>query len=156
MVVQVGRRVLRRVAAVTTPVIQPTWVEMPAGEASGAGPAYPVDASAVLVHRGNKVYVLFDDPTAQAEALEGPDARPLSMEEMWQVESDMPGTFLGALLSQTSERHAAERRGPLRLGDFIHRVAIALRIKECEACSRRRQRLNRFIVWGWWRTRRSA
>jgi hypothetical protein len=151
-VVQVVGRVLRRVAAVTTRVIQPTWVEMPAGEASGVGAADPVDASAVLVHRGHKVYVLFDDPTAQAEALERPDVRPLSVEEMWQIESEMPGTFLGALLAQTNERYAANRRGPLGLGDFIHRVAIALRISECEACGRRRKRLNRFIVWGWWRT----
>lgn len=146
--VQVGRRLLRQVAAVTTRMTKQAWVEMPADEAAGAG---TVDASAVLVHRGNKVYVLFDDPTAQAEALERPDMRLVSVEEMWQVESEMPGTFLGALLAQTNERYAADQAGPLGLGDFIRRVAIALRINECEACTRRRQRLNRFIVWGWWR-----
>lgn len=42
---------------------------------------------------------------------------------------------------------------PVGLGDAFARVSSFVGLHSCEGCKKRRHRLNRLKVWGWWRTK---
>jgi hypothetical protein len=135
---------------VVTGALEATWVQMPVGETAEVSPKYDVGASAVLVYRGDKVFILVEDTAVLAKVLAKPDVQRLSVDEMRQIERGIPGTFLGALIAHAEEDNA-EGRLPVRLGDVIRRITVVLRIRECGSCAQRHNALNRFIIWRWWR-----
>lgn len=122
------------------------WIEMPvvASDAPGAParPKYPVDASAMLVYRGPKVYVSF---TGRGDrGMTGhPDVRRLTPAEARAFEE----SFSFPLPTPGARRAG----GPLGLGDLVSRVTHGMGITECSGCQRRRSLLNKLVVWGWWR-----
>jgi hypothetical protein len=135
------------------------WLEMPTvaegGNPSRPRPKYQVASRAVLVYREDKVYVHLGDETTRAAVKAHPDVRTLSATEIRELERTRPFIRLaadGALepLDASWERQRAERSAVL-LGDVIARLARAVGIAECGPCKRRRRRLNRIPLWGWWR-----
>lgn len=123
-----------------------TWVEMPVvekPEATGVRPKYPLDVGALIIYRGPKAYLAFEDEAARASVMEHADVRLLPPAEGFEFEQNAGiGPF------ETRQ----ERRRVTRLGDLVHRLAKRAGIAECADCRRRRRRLNKVIVWGWWRT----
>jgi hypothetical protein len=127
------------------------WIEMPvaAGDADGHGarPKYPVEASALLVYRGSKVYVSFSG-RGDHGTTRRPDVRRLTPAEARAFEE----SFSFPLPSPPPPAPGARQAGaPLGLGDLVSRLTHRVGIAECGGCRRRRSLLNRLVVWGWWR-----
>lgn len=122
------------------------WVEMPAVSgaptASAVRPKYPLDVSAIVVYRGPKAYIAVEDEVAQQAATRYPDVHLLTPSEGRALEESLSLPPLG-------ERY--DSSGTRRLGDVLHRVITAAGVADCDGCRKRRQGLNRVIVWGWWR-----
>jgi hypothetical protein len=122
------------------------WFEMPAvGDENRSGrsrPKYEIPSRALLVYHGQRVSVRLLEPADEVDFVGHPDVRRLSYRESEKLEVAYP--FVA---------HADNpiARKPLRLGDAVSRIAGTMRINECEPCRRRRRRLNRIIIWGWWR-----
>jgi hypothetical protein len=121
------------------------WIEMPVAASDGgrrAQPKYPVDASALLVYRGSKVYVSFSGRSDHGTTGH-PDVRRLTPVEAQAFEE----SFSFPLPSPGGREAGA----PLRLGDLVSRLTHGVGIAECSGCQSRRSLLNKFVVWGWWR-----
>ena len=128
------------------------WLEMPlaTGRPSGAParPGYPVEGSALLIYRGDKVYLASRGEAFTRELLEKPDVRWLSEAEARTLEASLPGVGAARLHSLGKARGqsvTSDRR--ILLGDLISRVTAGLGISECSACGQRKRKLNRITVW---------
>lgn len=135
----------------------PVWMEMPVSEDTLQGkparPRHAIEGNALLVYRGDKVYVAVRKTGAADTLLRQPDVRRLPADEAQRIEDSLPGGFgaakLHSLDAPSPDSQSRYRR--LGLGDLVSRVTGGLRIPECDACGRRKKRLNRLTVW---RTRR--
>lgn len=137
-----------------------TWLEMPVERWNVAGristqPQYPVEGSALMVYRGDKVYVA-SQAYQVAEGLgrrEG--VRQLTVDEARQLEVGLPGIGIARLEDLGSyPPQSTDTTKQLLLGDFISWVLRRLGIQECNACSQRKQKLNRIALWklrAWYR-----
>lgn len=128
-----------------------TWIEMPiVGGATGTHvrPKYPIESDAMLVYRGERVYVLLGNRVAMAQAHRHEDVRLMTPDESHVLEKRVPFPLTAAPLF-----HHNHGRPPLRLGDAIAYLAWRIGVAECAGCRRRRTSLNRLVIWGWWRNR---
>jgi hypothetical protein len=119
-------------------------------------PKYSVGSRAILVYRGEKVYVLLGDETARPELEGHSDVRRLLGKEAQGLEGKYP--FLPLLTRDVldpSRGRPDGAGGVLLLGDVIARLAKILGIIECEPCRKRRKLFNRLPLWGWWRPDRA-
>lgn len=129
------------------------WIEMPVvGNGTPDGrvqPKYPVETNATIVHKHGKVYIDFEDGSAQEEALRQPDCRRLTSTEGRELEETLPFP-----IASPAPRPSKEK-GPLTLGYVVAWVTGKLGIEKCPGCQQRRHKLlNRVVVWGWWRKAR--
>ena len=119
------------------------WVEMPAvfdaPTATAVRPKYPIDSSALIVYRGSKVYVVFEDERVRDEVIKYADVHLLTPTDGQQFEDSLPFP-----LPQEGQDYA--RGGAIRLGDVVHRVTKRLGLAECSGCRRRRRLLNRVVL----------
>lgn len=134
----------------------PVWVEMPVSEDTSPGkptrPRHTIKGNALLVYRNDKVYVALKEAEAADTLLLQSDVRQLTADEAQRIEESLPGIgaarlhSLGARSADSQSRH-----GRLGLGDLVSWVTSRLGIRECDACGRRKKRLNSLTIW---RTRR--
>lgn len=70
-----------------------TWLEMAAINTPGqpARAAHPIEGDALLVYRGDKVYVAIKQPAIAADLLQGADVRRLAANEAQNLEKRLPG-----------------------------------------------------------------
>jgi hypothetical protein len=126
-----------------------TWVEMPAvsdDPKAAVRPKYPLDVNALVIYRGSKAYLAFEDQRARHAVVEHADVRLLTSDEGLRFEQSVS-------LPPLEKRQEPGRVS--RLGDVVHRLTKRAGFTECAGCGRRRTQLNKVIVWGWWRTPRS-
>ncbi len=126
------------------------WLEMPVAVRTGvaddrARPKYPVETNALLVYQGEKVYVRFPDGTAQPPALNQADCRWLTHTEAHALEESLPFPV------SAPAAHHHDGKEPVGLGEVVAWLTSKAGIEQCSACGRRKTRLNRITVWGWWR-----
>jgi hypothetical protein len=125
-------------------MVSRTWLEVPANydtPTSAGRPKYPVSGSGLVVYRGSKAYVSFENASAKNELIRHPDVRALTLGEARRLEDGLPFP-LSQSLSGGSE---------VRLGDLVHQLTKRVGIAECGACRKRRRILNRVVIWAWWR-----
>jgi hypothetical protein len=119
---------------------------MPAVSGTSPGtrtrPKYPIDGSALVVYRGPNAYVAIAQRGTRAALTPHADVRVLAPQEARALEDDL------ALPPLAGRR---DRSAPVRLGDAVHGVLTRVGIRDCTGCRRRRRRLNKLTVWGWWR-----
>ena len=134
----------------------PVWVEMPVSEDTSSGkparPRHMIKGNALLVYRNDKVYVALKEAEAADTLLQQSDVRQLTADEAQRIEESLPG--IGAARLHSLGVPSADSQGRYRrlgLGDLVSRVTSRLGIPECDACGRRKKRLNGLTVW---RTRR--
>jgi hypothetical protein len=166
LVVQVGSWLLRSVGGVerhreSTIMTTATWMEMPVLQSVTSGgvarPRYAVEGNALLVYRGDKVFVATKEETVTADLMQKEGVRTLTQGEVQAIEATLPGVGASRLDGLGADRtDVAVKRNVLLLGDLISWLTSKLGIPECSACSRRKQRLNRYAVWrtAWWATPR--
>jgi hypothetical protein len=112
------------------------------GDAVGTPrPKYSFEVNALVIHRGDKAYVVLEDEAARAGFAHYSDVRLLTDEEGRKFEESLPYP-----MPPQSEK----RQNRVGLGDVISRLAKLVGLEECGDCRKRRQRLNRIPVWGWW------
>jgi hypothetical protein len=135
----------------------PVWMEMPVSEDTLQGkparPKHMIKGNALLVYRNDKVYVAVRETDTVDSLLRQSDVRQLTADEAHRIEDSLPGigaAKLNSLGASPADSHSRYRR--LGLGDLVSRVTSRLGIPECDACGRRKKRLNGLTVW---RTRRS-
>lgn len=134
----------------------PVWVEMPVSEDTPQGkparPRHMINGNALLVYRTDKVYVAVKEAEAADTLLRQSDVRQLTADEAQRIEESLPGIG-AARLHSLGARPADSQNGYRRLGlgDLVSRVTSRLGIRECDACGRRKKRLNSLTIW---RTRR--
>jgi hypothetical protein len=110
-------------------------------------PSHPIGGNAVLVYRGEHVFVAVDEAAA-ADLERYPDVRRLSRAESAELEATLPGGGLPPTRDQSRvEGRGAERGGRLGLGDLVAWITRRLGVPECAGCSKRRRRLNRIPLW---------
>lgn len=130
-----------------------SWLEMPVTGGAVANdpvrPVHEIGGSALLVYRGDRVYVTVDDPDLINRFTALPDVRVLSPDEVGDFEATLPGAgaFTGRRGARLDRADSAVKDGRLGLGDMISWLAGRLRIRECRACSQRRKTLNRVVSW---------
>lgn len=100
-------------------------------------PQHPIEGRALLVYRGEKVYVAPEEPAVVDRVARLPDVRRLARDEAVEFEATLPGQ--GAFPAKTS--------GHIGLGDAIAWLTGRLHIQECSACRRRKNWLNSVIAW---------
>jgi hypothetical protein len=134
----------------------PVWIEMPVSEDTPQGkparPRHMINGNALLVYRNDKVYVAVREAAAMEALLQQSDVRQLTADEAQRIEESLPGigaARLDSLGASSADSQSKYRR--LGLGDLVSRVTSRLGIRECDACGRRKTRLNSLTVW---RTRR--
>jgi hypothetical protein len=112
-------------------------------------PRHAIDGNAILVYRGEKVYVAQDKPGAIDRIAQLPDVRRLPQEEAVDFEATLPGG--GARSSHGHPRPGQaiwkDTSDSVGLGDVVSWLTSTLGIRECDACSQRKKRLNKFSVW---------
>ena len=125
------------------------WLEMPT---VGSGtpedslrPKYPIAGNAVLVYRGDKVYIAMEDGSARTEVAKQPEIRHLTPGEALQLEDSLPFPLVSF-----SRHDLVNNMEGVGLGDVVAWVTHKLGFTECPGCQRRRKWLNRVVVWGWW------
>jgi hypothetical protein len=129
------------------------WVEMPVVEGTIPGepvrPRHAIDGNAVLVYRGEKVYVALDKPGIIDGIARLPDVRRLAPDEAVKFEATLPGGGAFASHGYPHSGHAIrkETRDRAGLGDMVSWLTSTLGIQECGACSQRKKRLNKISVW---------
>jgi hypothetical protein len=128
-----------------------SWITMPlvgGGTAAEDRPSHPIGGNAVLVYRGEHVFVAVDE-AAVADLERYPDVRRLSRAESAELEATLPGGGLPATRANQSrvDGRRAERGGRLGLGDLVAWITRRLGVPECAGCSKRRRRLNRIALW---------
>jgi len=152
LVVLVGERLLPPVSrAKKVAMSTRQWFEMPiAGRdlEDRIRPKYPVENTALLVYQRDKVYVSFQDPTAQASLTKYSDVRPLAPADGRAFEEALP-----YLLPPPDSRNAGLRDRPVGLGDLVASITSRLRVRECHGCRQRKRWMNKVVIWGWWRGR---
>lgn len=130
----------------------PVWMEMPVSEDTLQGkparPRHAIEGSALLVYRGDKVYVAVQETGAADTLLRQPDVRQLPADEAQRIEDSLPGIGAAKLhsLSVPSDDSQSRYRR-LGLGDLVSRVTSRLGIPECDACGRRKKKLNALTIW---------
>ncbi len=134
------------------------WIEMPvAANDEGSHqdrPKYPIETSALLLYRGEMVYVPTRDKAIQGKALRHPDVRLLSKDEVRDMEATLK--FPISLIDDAAfaaQKDLLSRHTQVRLGDLVAWSTHKFRLNECHACRMRRTWLNRVVIWGWWRPR---
>jgi len=131
-----------------------TWIEMPVVSnpallGGSARPQYDVPGNAILVYRGEKVYVASQSERAAEELGQLVGVRQLSVDEARVLEASLPGVGIARLHSLGSDSHSMSSTGKrLRLGDAVTWITRRLGIQECDACRQRKEKLNRIA---WWR-----
>jgi hypothetical protein len=127
------------------------WIEIPAVGTGAADdpvrPKYPVRGRAFLMHKEGKVYVTFGDEGSQEDVLKEADCRRLTPAEGHAFEESLPVLIPRQLFSQPP-RNGRRLAG---LGDVVSWLTRLAGVTECGACQQRKRRLNRIVVWGWWR-----
>lgn len=130
----------------------PVWMEMPVSEGTRQGkparPKHKIDGNALLVYRGDKVYVAVRETDAADTLLRQPDVRRLTAGEAQRIEDSLPGIGVAKLdsLGAPSAGSQGRYRRP-GLGDLVSRVTNRLGIPECDACGQRKKRLNGLTIW---------
>jgi hypothetical protein len=101
---------------------------------------YDLEANAFVIYRGEKAFATFEDEAVPEQLLHHSDVRVLSDDEGRRFEETLPAPM------------GPPERRPRRtgLGDLISWLTIRVGIRECAGCGRRRKRLNKIAVWGWW------
>jgi hypothetical protein len=119
-----------------------SWLEIPAVGAATAQPRlkYDLEASALVIYRGDRAFATFEDEAVRESLLRHADVRALSDDEAREFEKTLP------LALPPPER----RTGRTGLGDLVSWLAGRVGINECAGCGRRRGKLNKIPVWGWW------
>ena len=130
----------------------PVWMEMPVSEDTLQGkparPRHTIDGSALLVYRGDKVYVAVRETGAADTLLRQSDVRRLPADEAQRIEDSLPGIGAAKLHSLgVPSDDSQSRHGRLGLGDLVSRFTSRLGIPECDACGRRKKKLNALTVW---------
>ena len=129
------------------------WIEMPVSDTAVAGepvrPRHEIEGNALLVYRGEKVYVTTDEPNVNDRIAGLPDIRVLSPDEAANLEATLPGAgaFTRSRNTHLGQAARASTDGRLGLGDVVSWLTGILRIHECGACSKRRTTLNKIAVW---------
>jgi hypothetical protein len=142
LVVPVGGWLLRPVISMSEPAQARSWLEIPIVGAATAEPRlkYDLEASALVIYRGDKAFATFEDEAVRETLLRHADVRPLSDEEGREFEKTLP-----AALPPPERR--TRRMG---LGDLVSWLAARVGIQECAGCGKRRRKLNKIPIWGWW------
>jgi hypothetical protein len=133
-------------------MVQRDWFEMPAvgGDSleDAARPKYPVVGNALLVYRGDKVYIAVENNSVPTEMMKQPETRHLNSKEALQLEESLsfplPVDF-------PSQQIPMNHVGKFGLGDLVAWFTHKLGITECAGCQKRHKWLNRVTIWGWWR-----
>jgi hypothetical protein len=144
----VGDRLLQPMsgAAIAHAADEPEWFEMPVvrdSESQRVRPKYPIPSPALLVYEGDRVYVGQRGAQELLVPTDAADVRRLSLSEVLELNDRHP--FIALQGSAVPDRR-------VRLGDLVSRFTHMLGIRECEPCRQRKNRLNRIVIWGWWRT----
>lgn len=119
-----------------------SWLEMPTHGSATADPRpkYELEADALVIYRGDAVFVALQDEAVQENLVRHVDVRALSDEEGREFEASLPVPLA------PPERPT----GRIGLGDLVSWFARRVGIRECAGCRKRRRGLNRIPVWGWW------
>lgn len=130
----------------------PVWMEMPVSEDTLQGkparPRHTIEGNALLIYRGDKVYVAVRETGAADTLLRQSDVRRLPADEAQRIEDSLPGIGAAKLYSlgvPSDDPQSRYRR--LGLGDLVSRVTSRLGIPECDACGRRKKKLNALTIW---------
>jgi hypothetical protein len=125
------------------------WIKVPAtGIGTDADPVRAktqVEGTAFLVHHEGNVYITFRDDVDYARTIRQSDCYQLTREEGRAFEETLTFPLPDRLFP---DRANVQRVG---LGDVVAWVARTIGITECGQCQQRRRKLNRIIVWGWWK-----
>jgi hypothetical protein len=152
LVVYLGGWVLSPMNQGASTMVGSSWIEMPAlaGAAVGepARPKHPIQGTAVLVYRGERVYVALEEPDMLRRIARLPDVRCLAPDEAAEFEATLPRQLALVTQERARSHHAARlnRRGRVGLGDVVQWLTGALRIQECGACGQRKKKLNAFTI----------
>jgi hypothetical protein len=140
LVVSLGRRLLRSMTAQLT---SRRWVKMPAVSSATATtlPKYSIDADAFVIYRDTSAYVSFEDEAAEDQLTHHEDVRVLSESEAREFERTLPFQL------PELDTHRNRVTG---LGDLVSALARLVGIRECSGCRRRKTRMNKIPIWGWW------
>jgi hypothetical protein len=143
LVVPLGVRLLLAMTSSSRRVGGRSWIAMPALEGGTAAVhlKYPLEGNALVLYRGETAYVALEDRTAQDKVVRHPDVHLLTDRESREFEESLP--FPAVPLDPAPD-------GAVRLGDVVSWLTTRLRIRECADCRRRKRRLNKIGVWGWW------
>jgi len=109
-------------------------------------PKYGIASNAVLVYRGAKVYIDLPNQDVRIELTKQPGVRPLASNEAQELEESMPFS-----IPSLAPHPAYSYKGFLRLGDAVAWLTHKMGLYECPGCRRRREWLNKVVIWGWWK-----
>lgn len=127
------------------------WIEMPAvqseTEKDRVQPKYPVLTNALLMYKEEKVYILFEEENAREQVEQYTDCRRLTPNEAIALEESLPFPVHSEVFHHS---HTHEKKS-LGLGDIVAWLTRKVGIEECGGCRSRKMRLNKLVVWGWWR-----
>lgn len=128
------------------------WVEIPTVESeapdSPVRPKYPIQGKAFLVHKGGKIYVVFQDDLACQEMVKQAGCRRLTPSEAYAFEESL----LFPLPSLLFPDNYTNKNRSVGLGDVVAWLTRRAGVAECRACQQRKRWLNGITVWGWWRS----
>jgi hypothetical protein len=130
-----------------------SWIEMPVSDRATPGdpirPRYAIEGSALLVYRGERVYVALDELDVIHRISQLPDVHRLSADEAASFEATLPGSGAFANHGHMGPNHHAEeeKTNEVGLGDVVSWLTNTLGIHECSACSERKKKLNKLTIW---------
>jgi hypothetical protein len=129
-----------------------SWIEMPVSDRATPGdptrPRYAIEGSALLVYRGERVYVALDELDVIDRISQLPGVHRLSADEAASLEATLPGSGAFANHGHMRSNHAEEEKtNEVGLGDAVSWLTNTLGIHECGACSERKKKLNKLTIW---------
>jgi hypothetical protein len=109
-------------------------------------PKYAVTGDALIVYRGTQTYVALAHGQNDGLLIH-PDVSTVTPSEA--VRLALPRMTSGTAQHRNDATSRSRRIG---VGDLVAFATRVMGLTECGSCRRRHDALNRFPLWGWWRT----